>query len=125
MCHSATGLGFPRSASLAHYQRTQRLLYLEEESMGNIDLLKGIHSCFTFQGEDGMAGQRSHLEGCLWLVGPSVLQAWYKLPAYVLLLNNMFIQYVQVQASRRNVFIFCWQRQQPRSTNIKHNCLLV
>ena len=46
---------------------------------------------------------------CLWLMGPSVLQVWYKLPAYVLLLYSMFIQHVQVQACRRNAFIFPWQ----------------
>lgn len=47
-CCSGTGLGFPRPAGLACYQRMQRRLYLEEEIIGNIDLLKGIHSCLPF-----------------------------------------------------------------------------
>lgn len=46
--------------------------------------LLAFHSHFTFQGEDGTTGQRSHWKGCLWLVGTSVLQVWYKLPAYAL-----------------------------------------
>ena len=48
VCHSGTGLGFPRPVGLACYQGMQRLLYLEEQIMGNIDLLKGVPCCLPF-----------------------------------------------------------------------------
>lgn len=48
MCRSGSVVEFPRPAGLARYRRTQRLFYLDEQSMGNIDLLKDIHSCLPF-----------------------------------------------------------------------------
>lgn len=120
-----TGLGFLRPGTLSE---DERLLYLEAQIRGNIDLLKGIHSCLPFIPTLPFKVKMGWQDK--GVIGRVVCGLWGHLfcrsgrnSLHMLCNYSMYTQCVQVQASRRNAFVFCWQRQQHHSANIKYSCL--
>lgn len=123
-------LGFLRPAGLACYQRMQRLLYLEEQSMGNIDLLKGIRSCFPFIPASPFKVKMVWQDkGVVWRVVCGLWGHRFRRPGVNSLHTRSYSTICLYSMCRfrlaEEMHLSSAGKQQSRSTNIKCSCLLV